>query len=443
MLDDVLVGLNQEQQKAVQATEGPLLILAGAGSGKTKTLTHRIAYIIASSKATPFNILSVTFTNKAAGEMRERVAHLLGARAEDRAFMPYMGTFHSICVRLLRQDGEAVGIPRNFVIFDEGDRQATVKRASKQLHIDEKAFPPRVISGLISSAKNELMTPQQYAGTANSPAQKVAAQIYPLYQSSLKDAMALDFDDLIGRTVSLLENHAEVRKKWQQQFRYIMIDEYQDTNAAQYKLIKLLTNKDNNIAVVGDDWQCLVKGTLVETASGAKKIEDIVKGEIVRSASGYGKTNLFKVSAQKKFAYNGLITRIKTASGKELASTPNHLLFARWGITDAYFVYLMYSQAKGYRIGMTKGTRFDGKKDDIGLRVRANQERADRMWVLRVCKNRQDAIYNEALLAYKYGIPMLVFRAAADNFAQLRQQHIDSIYKEIDTVKRAQELASV
>lgn len=257
VLDDVLVGLNQEQQKAVQATEGPLLILAGAGSGKTKTLTHRIAYIIASNKATPFNILSVTFTNKAAGEMRERVAHLLGARAEDRAFMPYMGTFHSICVRLLRQDGEAVGIPRNFVIFDEGDRQATVKRASKQLHIDEKAFPPRVIGGLISSAKNELLSPQQYTGMANSPAQKVAAQIYPIYQASLKDAMALDFDDLIGRTVSLLENHPEVRAKWQQQFKYVMIDEYQDTNAAQYKLIKLLTNKDANVAVVGDDWQSI------------------------------------------------------------------------------------------------------------------------------------------------------------------------------------------
>lgn len=257
MLEDVLVGLNPEQQKAVQATEGPLLILAGAGSGKTKTLTHRIAYIIASNKATPFNILSVTFTNKAAGEMRERVAHLLGARAEDRAFMPYMGTFHSICVRLLRQDGEAVGIPRNFVIFDEGDRQATVKRASKQLHIDEKAFPPRVISSLISSAKNELMTPQQYAGTANSPAQKVAAQIYPMYQKQLHEAMALDFDDLIGRTVSLLENYPEVRKKWQQQFKYVMIDEYQDTNAAQYKLIKLLTSKDANVAVVGDDWQSI------------------------------------------------------------------------------------------------------------------------------------------------------------------------------------------
>src|SRR3954463_3098731 len=153
-----LVGLNPEQRRAVVTTEGPLLIQAGAGSGKTKTLTHRIAYIIASRKATAFNILAVTFTNKAAKEMRQRVAKLLGENAENRGFMPYMGTFHGICVRLLRQDGEHLGIPRSFVIFDESDRQAAVKQVSKQLMIDEKAFPARLISGLISSAKNDMMS---------------------------------------------------------------------------------------------------------------------------------------------------------------------------------------------------------------------------------------------------------------------------------------------
>lgn len=304
VLDDVLVGLNPEQQKAVQATEGPLLILAGAGSGKTKTLTHRIAYIIGSNKATPYNILSVTFTNKAAGEMRERVAHLLGARSEDRAFMPYMGTFHSICVRLLRQDGEAVGIPRNFVIFDEGDRQATVKRASKQLHIDEKAFPPRVIGGLISSAKNELLSPQQYAGTANSPAQKIAAQIYPLYQASLRDAMALDFDDLIGRTVSLLENHPEVREKWQQQFKYVMIDEYQDTNAAQYKLIKLLTNKDANVAVVGDDWQSIYSWRGADFRNILNFEKDYPKCTVIKLEQNYRSTKKILEAAHAVISQN-------------------------------------------------------------------------------------------------------------------------------------------
>jgi DNA helicase-2/ATP-dependent DNA helicase PcrA len=256
--EDLLAGLNPEQRRAVETTEGPLLIQAGAGSGKTKTLTHRIAYIIANKKATPFNILAVTFTNKAAKEMRLRVATHLGQSADNRGFMPYMGTFHSICVRLLRQDGEHIGIPRTFVIFDESDRQAAVKQASKLLHIDEKTFPPRVLGGIISSAKNDMTTPAEMADTAgSSPAQRTAAKVYPLYEKALKEASALDFDDLINRTVHLLQSKPEIRKKWRDQFKYIMIDEYQDTNAAQYKLVKMLTGDAKNIAVVGDDWQSI------------------------------------------------------------------------------------------------------------------------------------------------------------------------------------------
>lgn len=257
LVSDLFANLNPEQKRAVETTEGPLLIQAGAGSGKTMVLTHRIAHIIASHKATPFNILAVTFTNKAAKEMRHRVAKLLGQNAEDRAFMPYMGTFHSICVRLLRQDGQYISLPRSFVIFDESDRQTAVKRASRELHIDEKAFPARMISSLISSAKNDMIDPVQYAGTANSPAAQATAQVYPVYQRALKDAGALDFDDLISRAVAMLKNHQEIRDKWQKQFRYIMIDEYQDTNAAQYQLVKLLTADHNNLAVVGDDWQSI------------------------------------------------------------------------------------------------------------------------------------------------------------------------------------------
>lgn len=270
LTDTLLTGLNPEQRRAVVTTEGPLLIQAGAGSGKTKTLTHRIAYLIATGRATPFNILAVTFTNKAAREMRERVWKLMGEVSESsggqfglgqsidvpRSFMPYMGTFHGICVRLLRQDGEYVGIPRSFVIFDEADRQAAVKQASKQLMLDEKAFPARLISSLISNAKNEMLSPTEYQAMANAPAQQAAAQVYPLYQQILKDASALDFDDLINRTVGMLQSHQEVRERWQNQFTYIMIDEYQDTNAAQYKLVKLLT-KSSNVAVVGDDWQSI------------------------------------------------------------------------------------------------------------------------------------------------------------------------------------------
>src|SRR5581483_7950895 len=196
MADLLLSGLNPEQARAVQCTEGPLLILAGAGSGKTKTLTHRVAYLLANHKAAPVNILAVTFTNKAAGEMRSRVAGLLGRDPLDRSFMPFMGTFHSICVRLLRQDGEHVGIPRNFVIWDEQDRLAAVKQAAKQLNIDEKAYPGRLLASLISSAKNEMVSPAEFASLASSPAQHAAAKVYPAYENSLREAAALDFDDL-------------------------------------------------------------------------------------------------------------------------------------------------------------------------------------------------------------------------------------------------------
>jgi DNA helicase-2/ATP-dependent DNA helicase PcrA len=253
----LLTGLNPEQQRAVTTTEGPLLIQAGAGSGKTKTLTHRIAYLIATKRATPYNILAVTFTNKAAKEMRERIAQLLKEDSTNRGFMPFMGTFHSICVKLLRQDGEHVGVPRNFIIFDESDRLSAVKQASRQVSLDEKSFPPRVLASLISSAKNDMVGPSEYAGLAGSPSQAAAAKIYPLYERALKDAGALDFDDLILRTVQMLMNTKSVQEKWIQQFRYVLVDEYQDTNAAQYKLIKLLTGDQKNIAVVGDDWQSI------------------------------------------------------------------------------------------------------------------------------------------------------------------------------------------
>jgi DNA helicase-2/ATP-dependent DNA helicase PcrA len=256
-LSYLLEDLNSEQRRAVETTEGPLLILAGAGSGKTKTLTHRIAYLLAANKATPFNILAVTFTNKAAGEMRERVAKILGHNPDNRSLIPYLGTFHSICVRLLRQDGESVDIPRNFVIWDESDRSAAIKQISKQAGINEKTYPPRLLTSLISGAKNEMVGPQEFAASATGPAGQAAAKVYPLYEKSLREAGALDFDDLIGRSVSLLANRPEIRSKWQQQFKYVMIDEYQDTNSAQYKLVKLLTGKHRNIAVVGDDWQSI------------------------------------------------------------------------------------------------------------------------------------------------------------------------------------------
>ena len=253
----ILDGLNPEQRLAVETTEGPLLIQAGAGSGKTKALIHRIAYIIASELAQPAEILAVTFTNKAANEMRGRLARLLGV-ADSRSFMPWMGTFHSIAVRLLRQDGNQIDIARNFVIFDEADRLSLVKSVMKELGVAEQQFSPRSIVGYISKAKNACLSPEQYRRQATqSSLQQTAAEVYDRYERRLRENVALDFDDLLLDAVQLLEKSSEVRRKYQEQFRYILIDEYQDTNKAQYRMVKLLLNDRRNICVVGDDWQSI------------------------------------------------------------------------------------------------------------------------------------------------------------------------------------------
>ena len=254
---NLLEGLNEAQAAAVEVVKGPLLILAGAGSGKTKTLTHRIAHLVANEGIWPSQILAVTFTNKAAREMRERLGKLIDQDSRRRDFMPWMGTFHGICVRLLRMDGHAIGITRNFVIYDEDDRQSLIKQAMKQLAVTDKEFKPPQISSIISNAKNKLQTPDDFEADASYPYQKSVAQIYKKYEAMRKKAGALDFDDLLIDGVRLLRDSKEIREKWRSHFKHILIDEYQDTNAAQYQIVKLLINDDQNICVVGDDWQSI------------------------------------------------------------------------------------------------------------------------------------------------------------------------------------------
>ncbi|PID32025.1 hypothetical protein CR970_02650 [Candidatus Saccharibacteria bacterium] len=436
MQDNILAGLNSEQRRAVECVEGPLLILAGAGSGKTKTLTHRIAHLIQTGRATPYSILAVTFTNKAAREMRERVWHLMnGGDAADmpRSFMPYMGTFHGICVRLLRQDGDHAGVPKNFVIFDEADRLSAIKRASKSARIDEKACPPRALSALISSAKNELMTPNEFQSSGSGPLHSAAAQVFPLYQAELQRAAALDFDDLIAKTVHMLTVSPEIRRKWQQQFTHIMIDEYQDTNAAQYKLVKLLTSSDN-IMCIGDDWQCMPSDTPVETPDGPLAIEHVAKGMEVRCATGYGRTGYGRVSGVRTFDYDGMLVQITLRGGRQLRCTPNHLLFARFADADAYGACLMYERDHGFRIGVVRIGRRGG------LRTAASRERADRLWVLHVSADRQEAQYRAVLYSCTYGVPMLPFWSSSGRSMHLTQPHTDAVYNAVDTHQRARSL---
>jgi DNA helicase-2/ATP-dependent DNA helicase PcrA len=301
---DLFESLNEEQAHAVRTTEGPVLILAGAGSGKTKTLTHRIAYLLKQHLATPYNILAVTFTNKAAKEMRERVAVLTGDDASYRNFMPFMGTFHSICVRILRQDGQYVGIDSRFVIFDESDRLTLVKQIMSRHGHSEKQFTPRNVLSLISSAKNELMTPAEYTEIADRPLQKVVSSVFPEYERELRRAQGLDFDDLIGRTVELLMNNPEIKDKWCNQFRYVMIDEYQDTNAAQYRLVKLLTNDQENICVVGDDWQSIYSWRGADFRNILNFERDYPKAVVIKLEQNYRSTKAILDAAHSVISKN-------------------------------------------------------------------------------------------------------------------------------------------
>lgn len=301
---DLLKGLNPAQADAVKTTEGPLLILAGAGSGKTKTLTHRIAYLIAHEGVWPNEILAVTFTNKAAREMRERLGHLLHRDAGERQFMPWMGTFHGICVRLLRIDGDKIGISANYVIYDEDDRQGLIKQAMKQLSITDKQIKPRAVSSAISNAKNELQTPEEYAEQAQYPFQKEVAKIYALYEKLRKEAGALDFDDLLIETVRLLRDQPEVRKKWQAQFKHILIDEYQDTNAAQYAIVKSLVGKDRNICVVGDDWQSIYSWRGADFTNILNFERDFKGTKIVKLEQNYRSTGAILEAAHNVISKN-------------------------------------------------------------------------------------------------------------------------------------------
>lgn len=258
MKNSLLDDLNEQQRNAVTHTEGPVLILAGAGSGKTRVLTYRAAYLVQHKDIPPTQILMVTFTNKAAGEMKERIEALL-TRTGSSAATPYASTFHSFCVRVLRKDGSAIGVPPGFTIYDEQDALDAIRECMRVLDISIKAFRPTSIRHTISSAKNELIDPREYSRYARGYFQETVARIYPAYQKFLEENAALDFDDLLAKTVELFETHPGVLTEYQARFHYLLVDEYQDTNRAQYVLTKHLSAKRRNVCVVGDASQSIYR----------------------------------------------------------------------------------------------------------------------------------------------------------------------------------------
>ncbi|MGI6612754.1 MAG: ATP-dependent helicase [Candidatus Nanosyncoccaceae bacterium] len=300
---DIFKGLNAAQTEAVKITSGPLLILVGPGSGKTKTLTHRIAHLIANCGIKPDEILAVTFTNKAAKEMRSRLARLL-ERENSWYFMPYMGTFHGICVKILRESGTAIQINEKFVIYDESDRLGLVKRSMRDLNISDREVKPQLAVAVISSNKNKMISSAEALDQARSQRQKLLAMIYERYETMRQSANALDFDDLLLEVVRLFRTKPKVRALWQERFLHILVDEYQDTNYAQYQIVKMLVNEQRNICVVGDDWQSIYSWRGADFTNILNFKRDWPEAKEVKLEQNYRSTNNILQAAQRLIEQN-------------------------------------------------------------------------------------------------------------------------------------------
>ncbi|HET7050180.1 MAG TPA: UvrD-helicase domain-containing protein [Solirubrobacteraceae bacterium] len=323
-LEALLSGLNDPQREAVTYGEGPLLILAGAGSGKTRVLTHRIAYLVATGAAKANEVLAITFTNKAAGEMRERAELLVGPRIRAMWVM----TFHAACARMLRANADRLGYTRQFTIYDQADSRRLVKRCLDELGIDPKRFTPAGIQAQISDAKNKLRDADGYGRMVGSFFEQTVADVYRLYERELHRMNAMDFDDLLVRAVNVLEMFPEVRDRYANGFRHVLVDEYQDTNHAQYRWLQLLAEEHRNLMVVGDDAQCLVEGTIVTMADGTRRpIEQVGVGDMVLSGYGSGDFRAARVlRVHRSERADGIA--ITTRSGRRIVSTPDHVHFA-------------------------------------------------------------------------------------------------------------------
>lgn len=300
LIEKLLTGLNPEQRAAVKHTQGPLLIMAGAGSGKTRVLTHRIAYLLMEKEVAPWNILAITFTNKAAREMKERVASITGPVAEDI----WISTFHSMCVRILRRDIDRIGISRNFSILDSTDQLSVIKNILKDKNMDSKKFEPRSILGSISSLKNELKTSADFAKTMNGPYDSVVHEVYQEYEKRLKKNSALDFDDLIMTTIHLFKRVPEVLEFYQRKFQYIHVDEYQDTNRAQYMLVQMLADRFRNLCVVGDSDQSIYGWRGADIANILSFEKDYNDARVILLEQNYRSTKTILDAANKVIENN-------------------------------------------------------------------------------------------------------------------------------------------
>lgn len=299
--EELVKGMNPPQAEAVKYTDGPLLIMAGAGSGKTRVLTHRVAYLMASKQIAPWNILAITFTNKAAREMKDRIARLVGGVADDI----WISTFHSMCVRILRRDIDRIRYDRNFSILDSSDQLTAIKQVLKELNLDPKKFEPRTLLGMISNHKNELRTAKDAAGlVGNNPYEKVISDVYTAYEKKLKHNNVLDFDDLIMKAIQLFEEAPDVLAFYQKKFQYIHVDEYQDTNRAQYTLVKMLAAAHENLCVVGDSDQSIYRWRGADIANILTFEKDYPSAHVILLEQNYRSTKRILEAANEVIKNN-------------------------------------------------------------------------------------------------------------------------------------------
>ena len=432
-----LADLNPAQREAVLTTEGPLLVIAGAGSGKTRVLTYRVAHLIRACGAKPNEILAITFTNRAAGEMRQRLEKLLGPQIRGAWIM----TFHAACGRMLRREIPHLGYRSNFTIYDQADQVRLVKAILEEEGFDPKRFVPRGIHAQISRAKNLLIGPDDYRARVASFYDQTVADVYERYQKRLHQSNALDFDDMLFLTVQVLERIPEAREHWQKAFRYVLVDEYQDTNHAQYRLLQLLAEKHRNVCAVGDPDQCLVAGTMITMADGTKRpIERIKAGDDVLSCHGSGNFRPARVLRTHRSRRRRGIA-ITTASGRRVVSTPEHMHFAGFkeGKTPQLFMtYVMWKSGAGFRIG-TSRTYTNGQPRSLAdPSTRMNAEHADATWVLSVHDSEPEARVAEMVLSLRYGLPTVPFVARAGRNGRAggvvgNQALLDDVFRRLET----------
>ena len=441
---DYLSRLNLEQREAVETLDGPLLVLAGAGTGKTRVLTTRFAHLLMTGRAWPGQVLAVTFTNKAAREMRERVSSILGRPAEGL----WLGTFHALCARMLRRHAELVGLTTSFTILDTDDQLRLLKQVMDAAGVDLKRWPAPGMLAAIGRWKDRGLPPD-----AVTPAEDTdyaggrARALYAQYQSRLRDLNACDFGDLMLHIVTILRGHPEVLADWHRRFRYILVDEYQDTNLVQYLWLRLLAQGHKNICCVGDDDQCLAAGTLVTMGDGSERpIEAVRPGDAVLSCYGSGDFRPAPVVRTHSARVNRPLVRLRTAGGRSLVSTREHVHFAdfiREASPQKHFTYLMHKRGFGYRLGTSQIYTDAVRKPVIGFKQRCLQEHADAVWLVDAFDNENDARELEHVLSLRYGITTLPFvarRGKSVNGLASDQSRLDRLHRALGDEGRVQAL---